>query len=236
MVCVRGLFLCCVAAAALTAAGCVAGASSSQDPSVEAVDAPGSGAADKPAPEVYWVRLATTKGDVDIEVHRSWSPHGADRFHELVRNGFYTGCRFFRVLPGFVAQTGIAGDASVDAKWRDKNIPDDHLKSEDANRQSNKRGFVTFAKTGQPNSRSTQFFINTADNSRLDGMGFTPFGKVLSGMAAVDGFYAGYREEPMQPRIEAQGNAYLDEQFPKLDSIKTATLLPKKPEAQPPAG
>jgi peptidyl-prolyl cis-trans isomerase A (cyclophilin A) len=230
---VERFFFSCVIATALAAGGCAAGASNSQDPPIEPADASGGTTSGKKAPDVYWVKLETTKGDVDIEVHRDWSPHGADRFYELVEDGFYNNNRFFRVISGFMAQVGIAADPKTTAKWKTKSIPDDHLKSGDPNLQSNKRGYVSFAKTQLPNSRTTQFFINTADNSRLDEMGFTPFGIVLSGMPAVDVFYAGYREGPggpKQDKIESQGNTYLDDEFPKLDSIKKVTLLSKKPE------
>jgi len=235
----RSLLLSCVAGLALAAAGCFTGESNTPDPQVVPVDAPGIAAPSKPAPDVYWVKLETTKGDILIEVRRNWSPYGADRFYELVQAGFFNDCRLFRVIEGFVVQTGIAANPAVNAKWKDKDIPDDQFRRGDKNRQSNTRGFVTFAKTALPNSRTTQFFINASDNSRLDEMGFTPFGQVLSGMAPVDSFYGGYGEEPMKsmPRIESEGNAYLNAAFPKLDSITKATLLPKKPELpKQPAG
>jgi peptidyl-prolyl cis-trans isomerase A (cyclophilin A) len=227
----RWLVLSSVMAASLVLAGCEDGSSNSKDPAVQVVDATGSAPAAKPSPDVYWVKLDTTKGDIVIEVTRKWSPNAADHFYELVENGFYNGCRLFRVIEGFVVQTGIAANPKINAEWKDKNIPDDHYHNQDPNRQSNTRGYVSFASTGQPNSRTTQFFINAGGNSRLDSMGFTPFGKVLSGMAAVDSFYGGYGEEPLHSsqRIEAEGNAYLDKAFPKLDTIKKATVLPKKP-------
>jgi peptidyl-prolyl cis-trans isomerase A (cyclophilin A) len=211
------------------AAGC--GSASSQDPPVPRAQAEGP-QPPKPGPDQYWVKFQTTRGDVIIEVNRKWSPYGADRFYELVKSGFYDGCRFFRVLPAFVAQFGINGDPKVNAEWKDKNIPDDKFKLGDPTRQSNARGTLTFAKSGLPNSRTTQLFISTGNNARLNQMGFTPFGKVLQGMAAVDSLYDGYREEPQgsADRIEAEGNAYLDRAFPKLDSIKKATLLEKKPD------
>jgi peptidyl-prolyl cis-trans isomerase A (cyclophilin A) len=239
MILERCLFLSCVAALSLAAAGCADGASNSQDPPIEAVDSPQGAAPSKHAPDEYWVKLETTKGDVVIEVKRSWSPYGADRFYALVEDGFFNDCRLFRVVEGFVVQTGIAAKPDVNAKWTKKNIPDDTFVRGDKNRHSNKRGYVTFAKSAMPNSRTTQFYINCGDNSNLDAMGFTPFGKVLDGMAAVDSFYGGYAEEPLKstPRIEAEGNAYLDQAFPKLDSIKKATLLPKKPDlSKQPAG
>ena len=237
---VERFFLGCVMAAALTAGGCAAGASNSQDPPVEAVDAAGGATSGKKAPDVYWVRLETTKGDVDIEVHRDWSPHAADRFYQLVEERFYNDCRIFRVIPGFMAQVGIAADPKLTTKWKGKSILDDHFQPGDPNLQSNKPGYVSFAKAGMPNSRVTQFFINTADNSgNLDGLGFTPFGIVLNGLPAVEVFFAGYQGEPSdhQDKILLQGNAYLDDEFPKLDSIKKATLLSKKPEpTKKPAG
>lgn len=176
-------------------------------------------------PEVFQVKFETTKGDVVIEVHRDWSPHGAVRFHELVKAGFYDDCRFFRVIPGFMAQCGINGDPKVMDKWRDANIPDDQPSG--ANRQSNTRGMVTFAKSGLPNSRSTQIFFNYADNSRLDADGFTPFAKVLSGMDVLESLNPKYGEEAsgQQGRIQHEGNAFLDKAFPGLDSIKTARLI-----------
>jgi peptidyl-prolyl cis-trans isomerase A (cyclophilin A) len=207
-------------------------AAKSQDPEIPRVDASGSAPRGAQSSDKSWVKLETTKGDVIIEVVRDWSPHGADRFLELVKSGFYNDCRFFRVMKGFMAQVGISGQPELSAKWMEKNIPDDHPSA--ADRQSNLRGYVTFAKSGRPNSRSTQFFINYRDNSRLDEMGFTPFGRVISGMSAVDSIYNGYNEEPQQDRIASQGNAYLDKSFPKLDSIKKATILPKEPELPKP--
>ncbi len=186
---------------------------------------PDSDAVNQPAPEVFKAKFETTKGDVIIEVHRDWSPRGAQRFYNLVKNGFYDGCRFFRVISGFMAQVGISGDPQVMAKWRNANIMDDKVT------QSNTRGYVSFAKTGAPNSRSTQFFINYRDNSMLDAQGFSPFGKVIEGMEVVDSLYAGYGEGaprgngPSQMRIQNEGNAYLEEEFPKLDYVKTATII-----------
>lgn len=228
----RDFFLCWATFVALAAAGCASGVSNPQDPPVQTADAPGGGGSpDKKSPDEYWVKLDTTQGDVIIECHRDWSPYGADRFYELVHSGFYDGCKAFRVITGFVAQMGIAADPKDMAKWKNKNIPDDHP----ANPQSNGRGYVTFAKSNAPNSRTTQFFINTHNNAPLDQMGFTPFGKVLSGMEAIDKFYAGYPQDPRDPGtpnqglIDSQGNAYLNEKYPKLDGIKKATILPKKP-------
>lgn len=170
------------------------------------------------APDTFKVRFTTTKGDFVIDVHRDWAPLGADRFYNLVRFGFYDDERFFRVVDGFMAQFGLSGDPLVTAKWQTANIVDDPVK------KSNTRGFVTFAKTGMPNSRSTQIFINYGDNARLDAMGFAPFGEVTSGMDVVDSIYKGYGESPNQGLIQAQGNAYLDAKFPKLDRVTKAVI------------
>jgi peptidyl-prolyl cis-trans isomerase A (cyclophilin A) len=177
------------------------------------------------APALYKVRLDTSAGPIVLEVHRDWAPLGADRFYNLVKAGFYDGTRFFRVLSGFMAQIGMSGDPAIQKIWGQRNFNDDPVK------QSNKRGFVTFAKTGAPNSRSTQFFINFADNANLDGQGFAPFAQVVEGMAVVDKLYAGYGRNnvPDQGRITAEGNAYLQKEYPKLDFIKKATI--EKPAA-----
>ncbi|HEX7617323.1 MAG TPA: peptidylprolyl isomerase, partial [Verrucomicrobiae bacterium] len=161
-----------------------------------------------------------TKGKFTIEVTRSLAPNGADRFYNLVRSGYFTDIAFFRVMPGFMCQFGIHGDPAVSAKWREAAIPDDAVKG------SNTRGTVTFAKGG-PNSRTTQLFINFADNSRLDGMGFPSFGKVISGMDVVDKINAEYGENPpdAQRHIQMEGNAYLKKTFPNLDYIKSATIV-----------
>lgn len=174
------------------------------------------------APDKYMVKLETTKGDVMIEVNRAWAPKGADRFYNLVKMGFYDDVAFFRVIPGFMAQVGISGDPKVTAAWRTARIPDDPVK------ESNKRGMVTFATSGK-DSRTTQFFINFVDNSRLDGMGFSPFGKVQN-MDIMDKIHGGYGEGaprgrgPSQGLLSTQGNDYLKKQFPELDYIKKATI------------
>lgn len=179
--------------------------------------------ADEHAPDSYKVKFETSKGDFVVTVTRDWSPLGADRFYTLVKSGFYDGARFFRVLPGFVVQFGIAADPAATAKWHDANLTDDAVK------QSNKRGTITFA-TGGPNTRTTQVFINLADNGRLDPKGFSPFGAVSQGMEVVDQFYSGYGEGapdgsgPVQKTAESDGNAYLMRDFPKLDYIKKATI------------
>jgi peptidyl-prolyl cis-trans isomerase A (cyclophilin A) len=180
-----------------------------------------------PVPDIYRAALDTSEGAVVIEVVKAWAPEGAERFYRLLQQRYYDGARFFRVVPGFVVQFGIAGDPAVSARWRNMNMKDDPVK------ESNRRGTVTFATSG-PNSRTTQVFFNLADNSRLDNQGFAPFGKVVEGMDVVDRFYAGYRdapprgEGPDQALIEAQGNEYLIRQFPRLDYIKTARILDVK--------
>ncbi|MCX7809081.1 MAG: peptidylprolyl isomerase [Deltaproteobacteria bacterium] len=180
------------------------------------------------APEHFTVVLETTKGEIRMEVHRAWAPHGADRFYSLVKAGYYTDVAFFRVISGFMAQTGIHGDPKVNAAWRHATIPDDPVL------QSNKRGMVSFATAG-PNSRTTQFFINFVDNSRLDQMGFAPFAQVApESMAVVDRLYAGYGEGapngkgPSQARIQREGNAYLRAEFPLLDYIRSARIIEEK--------
>jgi peptidyl-prolyl cis-trans isomerase A (cyclophilin A) len=177
------------------------------------------------APPVYKVDFDTTKGPFVIEVHRDWAPNGADRFYNLVKNGFFDDDRFFRVVEGFMVQFGINGDPKVSAVWREARIKDDPV------RISNKRTFVTFATAG-PNTRTTQVFISYGNNSNLDGQGFAPFGQVVSGMKVVDSLYSGYGEGapggrgPDQTKVQAEGNAYLGSAFPNLDYIKKATIAP----------
>ncbi len=177
------------------------------------------------APETFKAQFDTTKGKFTIEVTRSLSPNGADRFYNLVRSGFFKDIAFFRVIPGFMCQFGIHGDPAVAAKWREARIADDPVKG------SNTRGTLTFATAG-PGTRTTQLFINFADNTRLDGMGFSPFGKVVEGMDVVDKINGEYGEGapqgrgPNQGRIQMEGNAYLKKDFPNLDYIKSATILP----------
>jgi peptidyl-prolyl cis-trans isomerase A (cyclophilin A) len=174
------------------------------------------------APATFKARFDTTAGPFVIEVHRDWSPLGADRFYNLVKNGFYDDTRFFRVLEGFMAQIGMNGDPSLQRVWGNANFNDDPVK------ESNKRGFVSFAKSSAPNSRSTQFFINFVDNTGLDGQGFSPFGQVVTGMEVVDKLYAGYGRTnvPDQGRITTEGNAYLLKEYPKLDYVQRATIEP----------
>jgi peptidyl-prolyl cis-trans isomerase A (cyclophilin A) len=189
------------------------------------------------APPVYKVEFDTSKGSFVVEVHRDWAPNGADRFYNLVKNGYFNDCRFFRVISGFMVQFGINGDPALNTVWRDANFPDDPVQ------QSNKRGFVTFATRG-PNTRTTQIFINYADkNAGLDSQGFAPFGKVVEGMEVVDKLFAGYGEGapqgrgPDQMKAQTEGNAYLMKDYPNLDYVKTAVIAKaeakKAAETQP---
>ncbi len=173
---------------------------------------------DTPAGGSYRVLFQTTAGDFTVEVYREWAPIGADHFYELVKSNFYQDAGFFRVVPNFMVQFGIAADPQVNAKW-DRNLIDDPVK------KSNQRGFITYAKTGAPNSRSTQVFINYSDNSFLDSQGFAPFGRVIDGMNVVDSINPEYQEQPDQEAIQNRGNAYLKPAFPNLDYIKSATIL-----------
>ncbi len=175
------------------------------------------------APASYKAKFDTSKGVFVIQVTRDWAPNGADRFYNLVKNGFFDNARFFRVISGFMVQFGINGDPRLSAQWREARIKDDPV------RQSNRRGFITFATAG-PDTRTTQVFINFADNAGLDRQGFAPFGQVVTGMNVVDALYSGYGEGaprgqgPDQGRIQREGNAYLQKDFPRLDFIKKATV------------
>jgi peptidyl-prolyl cis-trans isomerase A (cyclophilin A) len=174
------------------------------------------------APDTFRVAFETTRGNFVVDVNRAWSPHGVDRFHELVSSGYFTDVAFFRVLPGFVAQFGMHGDPDVNRRWGDRRIPDDRVV------ESNKRGTIVFATAG-PNTRGNQFFINFADNRQLDAQGFSPFGRVVEGMSVVDSIYAGYGEEPDQSRVAEEGNKYLKGSFPRLDYIKSARVVGPAP-------
>jgi peptidyl-prolyl cis-trans isomerase A (cyclophilin A) len=180
------------------------------------------------APGVYRARFDTSKGSFVIEVHREWAPIGADRFYNLVKNGFYDGTRFFRVRPGFMAQFGLNGDPAVQIAWQRASLQDEPpLKS-------NTRGFVSFAKENLPNTRFTQIFVNYADNSYLDEQGFAPFGQVVSRMDIVEKIFSyGRDNEPDQRRILREGNEYLQKEFPRLDFVKKATIVPATPTAAP---
>ena len=180
--------------------------------------------ADAQAPDTYKVRFSTTKGEVMIQVHREWAPEGADRFFNLVKIGYFTDISFFRAIKRFMVQFGIHGEPAVNQKWRSARIKDDPVV------HTNSRGTLTFATSGK-NSRTTQVFINFKDNLMLDKMGFAPFGEVISGMEVVDSLYQGYGEGhpkgrgPNQGKLQGGGNAYLRENFPKLDYLESAEIV-----------
>ena len=171
------------------------------------------------APPAFNARLDTTRGTVLIRVTRAWAPRGADRFFNLVQAGFFDDTAFFRVLPGFVVQFGLSGVPQINAAWQTARIQDDPV------RESNRRGRITFATAG-PNTRTSQVFINTGDNRNLDLTGFAPFGEVIEGIGVIEQVYSGYGERPDQSLITANGNAYLKSEFPRLDYIRRAAIVP----------
>jgi cyclophilin family peptidyl-prolyl cis-trans isomerase len=192
-----------------------------------ALMAPASAAMNERAPDAFRVDFETSEGDFAVEVHRQWAPRGTDRFYNLVRHGFYDGQRFFRVRAGYIAQFGLPGDPAITAVWKGRAMPDDPVK------ESNRRGTLAYAMTG-PDTRTTQIFINLAENTHLDAEGFAPFARVVRGMDVVDRLYAGYGEAAgggmrggKQGRIEAGGNEYLQREFPELDHIERAVLHAK---------
>lgn len=226
-----------LALAALLAAGCAgpqlpAAPPAAAQPAPPPPTRPAVGALVDPAsavakaPEDFKVRFVTTSGDFIVEVHRGWAPNGADRFYNLVKIGFFDGAAFFRNLSDFMVQFGISGDPAISAKWRGAAIPDDPPAG-----QSNHRGALTFATAG-PNSRTTQLFVNFGDNEQLDSKGFTPIGQVVEGMENLRALYNGYGEGapsgsgPNQGRVQMEGNAYLQKEFPLLDYVKTAAFEP----------
>ncbi|MEP7117369.1 MAG: peptidylprolyl isomerase [Acidobacteriota bacterium] len=178
------------------------------------------------APDVYNVKFDTSIGEFVIKVTRAWAPNGADRFFNLVKNGFYDDARFFRAVPNFMVQFGLNANPNVSKIWQSARIPPDKVT------QSNKKGFITFAMGATPDTRTTQVFINFRSNSNLDSLGFAPFGEVVSGIEVVDKIYTGYGEAapkgsgPPQARVAGEGNAYLTKSFPKMDFIKKATIEP----------
>ena len=180
------------------------------------------------APQLYTVQVVTTKGDFTIDVHRTWAPNAADRFYNLVKGGFFSDVKFFRVVPNFVVQFGISGDPKVSAAWKNATIPDDQPTV------PNNRGAVTFASAG-PNTRTTQIFINLVNNTQLSGQGFAPFGDVVTGMDVVDRLYSGYSDQPTshQSEMMTEGNAWLDKHYPKLDSIKSMKVTHESNPALP---
>lgn len=216
-----------IAALLVLAAACDPAAPPQEEeaPSPDSAGAAGP-AADATAPAVFRVRMETSKGPVVIELHRDWAPMGVDRFYTLVQADFFSDARFFRVLPGFVAQFGIPADPQLARAWDDRNLQDDPVK------QGNRRGTLTYASMAPtPHTRSTQLFINLADNPNLDGMGFAAIGEVVEGMSAIDSLFSGYGEGPPygtgpdQGRMTAQGNTYLQQNFPQLDYIRSVTIV-----------
>jgi peptidyl-prolyl cis-trans isomerase A (cyclophilin A) len=191
-----------------------------------------------PAPAEFDVKFTTTEGVIMLHITKAWAPHGADRFYNLVRSGFFTDVAFYRVIDGFMAQFGVSPDPAVTRAWTGHDIKDDKVM------ESNKRGRLTFAATGAPNSRGTQLFINFKDNGRLDAMGFAPIGEVTEGMDVVDKLYSGYGDTaeqgsggPSSRRLDNEGKPYLDRNFPKISRILSARIVtaPAAAPAKPPA-
>lgn len=202
--------------ALLAAIGC--GSDGGVELNEEALMEPTSDEMKTEAPEQYAVTFETTAGNFLLTVYRDWAPRGADRFYNLVTNGFYNEQRFFRVVPGFVVQWGMSGDPEITKEWANAQFLDDPVK------ESNTRGRISFAATNRPNSRTTQVFINLGDNTNLDGMRFAPFGEVTEGMDVVDKINAEYGQQASQGYIAEQGNAYLQEAFPNMDYIKSVRV------------
>jgi peptidyl-prolyl cis-trans isomerase A (cyclophilin A) len=171
-----------------------------------------------PAPDSFRVALSTSKGDVVVAVYKAWSPHGADRFYQLVSEGFFDDQRFFRVIPQYIAQFGAHGDPERNDRWDDSKIPDDPRK------ESNARGTLSFAAEA-PNTRSHQLFFNLKDNPKLDPQNFIPIGRVVEGMSVLDALYDDYGDTPKFRLVATLGNEYLQRMFPKLDYIKTARVI-----------
>ncbi len=202
--------------ALLAAIGC--GSDGGVELNEEALMEPTSDEMKTEAPEQYAVTFETTAGNFVLTVYRDWAPRGADRFYNLVTNGFYNEQRFFRVVPGFVVQWGMSGDPEITKEWANAQFLDDPVK------ESNTRGRISFAATNRPNSRTTQVFINLGDNTNLDGMRFAPFGEVTEGIDVVDKINAEYGQQASQGYIAEQGNAYLQEAFPNMDYIKSVRV------------
>ena len=179
--------------------------------------------ANEQAPDQFKVKFVTTKGDIVLQINREWSPNGADRFYNMVKIGYFEDIAIFRAIAGFMFQFGIHGDPDVSAEWRGATIKDDP----NFEGVSNQKGFITFAKTGQPNSRSVQFFINLGDNANLDDMGFTPFGKVIEGMDVVDEINTEYGENRRgeQGKLQRMGNKFIQDNMPNVDFIKSASIV-----------
>jgi len=204
-------------ALALATTVLVPGVASAQAPAAPKPSLMNPASLSEQAPASFKARFDTSAGEFIVTVTRAWAPAGADRFYNLVKNGFFDGARFFRVVPGFMVQFGIHGDPDIQRNWQNASIKDDPVT------QSNRRGTITFATRG-PNTRTTQLFINFGSNGGLDKQGFAPFGEVTTGMASVDKINAQYGEQPNQGSMQANGNAYLNKEFPKLDFVKKATI------------
>jgi cyclophilin family peptidyl-prolyl cis-trans isomerase len=177
------------------------------------------------APPISRLRFETTKGVFVLELHRDWGPLGADRLYDLARAGYYDDTRFHRVNRNYIAQFGINGDPAINAAWKDRYLPDDPPRS------NNARGTFAFAFKAQPNTRNTQIYINLADNHRNDAEPFTILGTVVDGMAVVDSLYSGYGEnsgsgmrQGKQGPLEQGGNAFMDREYPLLDRIFHVTV------------
>jgi cyclophilin family peptidyl-prolyl cis-trans isomerase len=203
----------------MLAGACVAGHTRASPALSSALLQPSSSFWRDTAPSVYRARVETTRGEFVLEVHRAWAPLGADRFYNLIRAGYYDDSRFTRVVPGYIAQFGIARDSAINATWVARSFPDD------SSHHSNARGTFAFAMTG-PNARTTQIYINLVDNTRNDSQGFSPMGRVVEGMSVVDSLYGGYGENSgsgmragKQGPLLNGGNAYVDRAFPKLDRL-----------------
>jgi cyclophilin family peptidyl-prolyl cis-trans isomerase len=171
-----------------------------------------------PAPDSFRVAFATSKGDVLVEVYKSWSPHGAERFYQLVSQRFFDDQRFFRVLPQYIAQFGASADPKQNDRWDDAKIPDD------PRTHSNARGTLSFAAEA-PNTRSHQLFFNLKDNPKLDPQNFVPIGRVVDGMAVLDALYDDYGDTPKYRLVATLGNEYLHRMFPRMDYIRTARIV-----------
>ncbi len=171
-----------------------------------------------PTPDSFRVAFATSRGNFVVEVNRAWAPNGADRFYQLVGEQFFDDNRFFRVLPGFIAQFGANDDPKRNKQWEEKPLP------ADPRREKNARGTLSFAML-DPNGRTHQLFINLKDNRGLDAEKFAPIGRVIEGMSVADSLYDEYGDDPKFHLIATQGNKYLARMFPKLDYIRTARLV-----------
>jgi peptidyl-prolyl cis-trans isomerase A (cyclophilin A) len=170
-------------------------------------------------PDQFKVKFETTKGDFTVEVNKAWAPIGVERFHELVTSAYFDNSKFFRVVPRFVVQFGLAADPAASQRYEGARLKDDPVTL------SNVKGTLSFATAG-PNTRTTQIFINLVDNVRLDGMGFSPFAKVTEGMEVVEALYGDYGDNgPNQSRIRSMGNAYMEASFPKLDGMKKVSIV-----------